>query len=286
MSSATVKSPALKRRRRLRWQRVLAYALIVLLLFIAIFPCYWLLQMSFKTGVEAFKIPPSFIFVPTLRNYADLLDTKFPLQLRNSAVVATTTTVLALVLGVPAAYALSRARFRHDRLLSLWILFSRMLPPMGLAIPFFIIYRDLKWTDTLQGLVVVYLTFSLALVIWTMRTFFDGIPRSLEEAAFIDGAGPLRTFLTVTVPLCGPGLAATAILCFLLAWNDFFFALILTRTQAMTAPVGIINFLNYEGWEWGKISAGGTVVMLPVVIFSLVVRQYLVQGLMTGAVKG
>jgi multiple sugar transport system permease protein len=115
--------------------------------------------------------------------------------------------------------------------------------------------------------------------------FFAGIPPSLEEAARIDGASVVLTFLKVSLPLSAPGLATTAILCFLFSWNDFFFSLVLTRTQAMTAPVGIINFLNYEGWEWGKIAAGGTVVMLPVILFALLVRRYLISGLLTGAVR-
>ncbi len=113
------------------------------------------------------------------------------------------------------------------------------------------------------------MTFNLSLVIWMMRPFFDQLPRSLEEAAWIDGATTWQTFLRIVLPLSAPGLAATAILCFLFAWNDFFFALILTRTEAMTAPVAVVNFMNYEGWEWGRIAAGGTMVMLPVLVFSL-----------------
>ena len=119
-----------------------------------------------------------------------------------------------------------------------------------------------------------------------MRPFYDQLPRSLEEAAWIDGATMWQGFHRIILPLSGPGLAATAILCFLFAWNDFFFALILTRTEAMTAPVAVVNFMNYEGWEWGRIAAGGTMIMLPVLIFSFLVRRYLVHGLTGGALKG
>jgi len=252
---------------------------------LTLFPFLWLLQMSFKTGVEAFQMPPSLLFTPTLNNYRDLLATRFPDFFLNSIVVSTTSTVLSIIIGVPGAYALSRARFHLQSGLYFWILSTRMAPPIGFAIPFFLVYRDLRLLDTRLGLILIYLTFSLGLVVWTMRGFFDGIPRSLEEAAYIDGGGPLQTFLQITLPLSGPGLAATAILCFLLSWNDFFYALILTRSDAMTAPVGIINFLNYEGWEWGKIAAGGSVIMFPVVIFSLLVRKYLIRGLMIGALK-
>jgi multiple sugar transport system permease protein len=148
------------------------------------------------------------------------------------------------------------------------------------------VYRHLGLLDTRTGLVIIYLTFNLSLVVWLMRSFFDATPRTLEEAAWIDGASLGQGFLRVVLPLSAPGLAATAILCFLYAWNDFFFALILTRTQAMTAPVAVVNFMNYEGWEWGKIAAGGTLVMLPVLVFSFVVRKFLVRGLMAGALRG
>ena len=130
------------------------------------------------------------------------------------------------------------------------------------------------------------LTFNLSLVVWLMRSFYDAIPRSLEEAAWIDGATLWQGFTQIILPMSGPGLAATAILCFLYSWNDFFFALILTRTEATTAPVAVVNFLNYEGWEWGKIAAGGTMVMLPVLVFSIVVRRFLISGMTAGAVKG
>ena len=147
------------------------------------------------------------------------------------------------------------------------------------------LYRNLGLIDTRIGLIAIYLTFNLSLVIWMMRTFFDGIPRALEEAAYIDGASMIKTFLRVTLPLTGPGVATTAIFCFLFSWNDFFYSLILTRSHAMTAPVAIVNFMNYEGWEWGKITAGSVVIMLPVIIFSLLVRKYLIRGLTAGALK-
>jgi multiple sugar transport system permease protein len=140
--------------------------------------------------------------------------------------------------------------------------------------------------DTRLGLVIIYLTFNISLVVWLMRSFFDACPRSLEEAAWIDGASLWQTFVRIVLPIAAPGIAATAILCFLYSWNDFFFALILTRNQAMTAPVAVVNFMNYEGWEWGKIAAGGTMVMLPVLIASVMVRRFLIQGMTAGAVKG
>ena len=265
---------------------VLIYGQTLLLLALTLFPVLWLIQLSLKVESEAFRMPPQLIFWPTLENYVALFQGKFARSFGNSLVVSVTTTLISLVLGVPAAYALSRAGFQADKGIALWVLTTRMAPPIAFAIPFFLTYRYLGLIDTLLGLMIIYLTFNLSLVIWMMRTFFDGLPRSLEEAAEIDGAGPWGAFLRITLPLAGPGLATTAIFCFLFAWNDFFFALVLTRSQAQMAPVAIVNFMNYEGWEWGKIAAGGTLIMLPVVIFSLLVRRYLIRGLTAGAIKG
>jgi multiple sugar transport system permease protein len=262
------------------------YAQTILLLALTLFPVLWLIQLSLKVESEAFRMPPQLIFWPTLDNYIALFQGKFARSFGNSLVVSVATTVISLVLGVPAAYALSRAGFQADKGIALWVLTTRMAPPIAFAIPFFLTYRYLGLIDTLLGLMIIYLTFNLSLVIWMMRTFFDGLPRSLEEAAEIDGAGPWGAFLRITLPLAGPGLATTAIFCFLFAWNDFFFALVLTRSRAQMAPVAIVNFMNYEGWEWGKIAAGGTLIMLPVVVFSLLVRRYLIRGLTAGALKG
>jgi len=266
--------------------RRLVHALALVLAALALAPFAWLLLMSFKTNAEIFRFPPRLIFEPTLDNYAALWSSEFRRSFANSLAVSLASTALALLLGVPGAYALSRWAGRGGGAITLWILASRMAPPIAFTIPYFLVYRHLELLDTLTGLVIIYLTFNLSLVIWMMRPFFDQLPRALEEAAWIDGAGPWQGFTRILLPLSGPGLAATAILCFLFAWNDFFFALILTRTEAMTAPVAVVNFMNYEGWEWGRIAAGGTMVMLPVLVFSLLVRRYLVHGLTGGALKG
>jgi multiple sugar transport system permease protein len=283
-SSETPRRPPRGPRKRLG--AALLYGQVLVLLALTLFPVLWLVQMSLKTDIEAIRMPPKLAFSPTGENYVALFKGKFARSFGNSTVVSVATTLLSLLLGVPAAYALSRAGLRTDRSIALWILTTRMAPPIAFAIPFFLAYRAVGLIDTLTGLVIIYLTFNLSLVIWMMRTFFDGLPRSLEEAAAIDGASPLSVFLRITLPLAGPGLATTAIFCFLFAWNDFFFALVLTRSKAQMAPVAIVNFMNYEGWEWGKIAGGGTMIMLPVVLFSLLVRRYLIRGLTAGAVKG
>jgi multiple sugar transport system permease protein len=269
-----------------RWWRYARYATVLTVLVLVLLPFVWLLVTSLKPNRIIFAIPPVLVFKPTLQNYVDLWDGIFPPSFLNSTVIAVSTTVLSILIGVPGAYALSRARFRHKEQLSLWILASRMAPPIAFTIPYFLAYRHAGLQDTLAGLVIIYLTFNLSLVVWMMRSFFDALPVALEEAAWIDGASMFQAFFRIVLPLSAPGLAATAILCFIYAWNDFFFALILTRTNATTATVAIVNFMNLEGWEWGKIAAGGTLVMLPVIVFSFLVRRYLVAGLAAGAVKG
>jgi multiple sugar transport system permease protein len=272
--------------RRRRRGRALSFGVSTVLLAATLFPVLWLAQISLKTDVEAMRMPPAIFFVPTLDNYAAIFQGRFARSFLNSLVVSLSTTLVGMLLGVPAAYALSRASFGRSQGLALWVLTTRMAPPIAFAIPFFLAYRWLGLIDTLSGLLIIYLTFNLSLVMWMMRTFFDGIPRSLEEAAAIDGAGPLQVFHRITLPLSGPGLATTAIFCFVFAWNDFFYALVLTRSRALMAPVAIVNFMNYEGWEWGKIGAAATMIMLPVVLFALAVRRYLIRGLTAGALKG
>jgi multiple sugar transport system permease protein len=262
-------------------QVAIALVLIVLLL-----PFLWLLQMSFKSNELILQFPPPLIFTPTLANYTSLWQSAFSASFVNSLLSASFSTAFALLLGVPAAYALSRWAARGKRALSFAILVTRMTPPIAFTIPFFLFYRWIGLLDTVTGLVLIYTSFNLPLVIWMMQPFFETVPPSLEEAALVDGAPTRTVFLKIVLPMVAPGIAATAILCFLYAWNDFFFALILTRTSARTAPVAVVNFMNYEGWEWGKIAAGGSLVMAPVLIFSLAVRRYLVSGLTAGAVKG
>jgi multiple sugar transport system permease protein len=255
-------------------------------LIVLLSPFLWLLQMSFKSNDLILQFPPPLIFKPTLENYRSLWDSAFSASFVNSLLSASFSTAFALLLGVPAAYALSRRKGRGARALSFGILVTRMAPPIAFTIPFFLFYRWIGLLDTVTGLVLIYTSFNLPLVIWMMQPFFETVPQSLEEAALVDGASTRTVFLRIVLPMVAPGIAAAAILCFLYAWNDFFFALILTRTEARTAPVAVVNFMNYEGWEWGKIAAGGSLVMAPVLIFSLAVRRYLVSGLTAGAVKG
>jgi multiple sugar transport system permease protein len=271
--------------KRRQSNRLIIQLLVVCLAMLVLAPFLWLVRMSFETNAQIFAFPPRLWFDPTIANYLALWQTEFRHSFLNSMVTSLASTTASMVVGTPAAYALSRMRRRSD-VLSLWIIASRLAPPTAFAIPYFLVYRDIDLIDTRLGLVVIYLTFNLSLVIWLMRSFFENTPRALEEVAWIDGAGFWQGLVRIVLPTAAPGLAATAILSFVFSWNDFFFALILTRSDAMTAPVAVVNFMNYEGWEWGRIAAGGTMVMLPVLVFSLVVRRFLISGLTAGAIKG
>lgn len=269
-----------------RREKIIANVAVILLAVMTLLPFLWFVIMSFKPVDQIFAGVSGLFFTPTLENYAGLVNERFVRSIWNSIVTSTVSTGLALVIGVPGAYALSRAGLKRDRTMSLLILASRMAPPVAFAIPYFLVYRTLGLLDTQLGLIIVYLTFNLALVVWLMRNFFDATPRELEEAAWIDGASLWGTFVRIVLPMSIPAVLTTGMLCFLYSWNDFFFALTLTRNSAMTAPVEVVNFMNYEGWEWGKIAAGGTLIMAPVLVFSLLMRKYLVAGMTAGAVKG
>lgn len=271
---------ARRKKWRLKGTRTLL-ALVALIVFLA--PFLWMVIMSVRPALDAFEL--TLWFTPTLEAYRALIAGNFLQPFANSLMVSVISTVFSLLLGVPAAWVLTRWRFRARRYVAQWILVTRMAPPIAFTIPFFLAWRWLGLQDTIAGLAIVYLTFNLAIVIWLMQTFFSAIPVALEEAAWMDGCPLWRSFWHISLPLVKPGLAATAILCFIFSWNDFFFALILTRTNAITAPVAIVNFLQYEGWEWSKIAASGTLVMLPVVAFTLLVRRYLVHGLTAGGIK-
>ena len=271
--------------------RALKYLLLLLSLVAALAPVYWMITISLKSEVDHFATPPPwFNFTPTLEHYYDAFVTRpFGQYLITSAVVAVGSTMCALVLGTLAAYALARFRLPYDldRKLSLWILSTRMFPAIVTAVPLFLMMRDLRLLDTKASLIIVYTAFNLPFVVWMMRGFFDEVPRDLEEGALVDGDSRLGALVRVVLPLVAPGLAATAVFCLIVSWNEFLFALVLTQTDAsMTLPVGIAGRVTQYEIKWGVMSAAGAVAMMPILIFALAMQRYLVRGLSLGAVKG
>jgi multiple sugar transport system permease protein len=271
--------------------RLLRYLAVVSATLVALAPVYWMITISLKSEVDQFAVPPRwFWFSPTLAHYREAFFARsFGQYLITSAIVAVISTMCAMLIGTLAAYALARFRFprRMNSRLSLWILSTRMFPPIVTVIPLFLMMRDVRLLNTLFSLIIVYTAFNLPFVVWMMRGFFAEVPRELEEAALVDGDSRLGALVRVVLPLVAPGLAATAVFCLIISWNEFLFALVLTQTDAaMTLPVGIAGRVTQYEIKWGVMSAAGAVAMMPILVFALAVQRYLVRGLSLGAVKG
>lgn len=257
----------------------------------ALAPVYWMLTISLKSEVDQFASPPPwFNFTPTLEHYYDaFLARGFGQYLLTSAIVAVTSTACALIIGTLAAYALARFQLplQLNQRLSLWILSTRMFPAIVTVVPLFLMMRDLRLLNTRAALVIVYTGFNLPFVVWMMRGFFADLPRDLEEAALVDGDSRIGALVRVVLPLVAPGLAATAVFCLIVSWNEFLFALVLTQTDAaMTLPVGIAGRVTQYEIKWGVMSAAASVAIIPILVFALAAQKYLVRGLSMGAVKG
>ncbi|HUB43827.1 MAG TPA: carbohydrate ABC transporter permease [Acetobacteraceae bacterium] len=267
---------------------VSVYAALIALTVVFLFPLVWIIGLSLKTRLQIFAMPPVLIWWPTFQNYASTLSSgDFLLCFWNSLVVATGAVLLSLCVGVPAAYAIARFPFRGRSVLFFGLLAMRMLPPIAVLVPMYILFSKIGLTTTRFSVVLAYTTFSLPLVVWIMRGFFEELPRELEESAWVDGATRAAAFTYVVLPLIRPGLVAVCILCLQLAWNDFLFAAVLTNNATRTLPVLMAAFSGGDtGVDWGGMTASGVLVILPVIIFSFAAQRHLVAGLSSGAVKG
>ena len=274
------------RRRRL-WT-VARVILIVLAMFITLVPVYWMVSTSLKAQVEVFTTPPTFWPEnPTLDNYVNLFTRRhLGGYILNSILIVGSAVLLSLVIGSLAGYSLARFGSRLQQNLDFWVLAPRMIPPVALVVPLFLILQQLGLINKKFGLILVYTAFNLPFVAWMMRSFFQEIPVDLEEAAMVDGAGWLRSLWDIVLPLAAPGLAATAIFSLIITYNEFFFALILTSTPAAaTLPVGTAALIGKTQTLYGEMAAAGLVAAVPLVIFALLVQRHLVRGLTMGAVK-
>lgn len=260
--------------------------LLVIIITICVFPFYWMVTTSLKTQIVALESPPVWIFDATLSNYREALFEDGVLRtLINSLVIAVSTTLLALLLGVPAAFALARFEFRGKKDLWFWFITNRMVSPIVLALPFFLIARNLGILDKHFTLVLIYLTFNLPIVIWIVTDQFRGIPYDLDEAARLEGASQFTIMRKICLPLAMPGVAVSAIFSFIFSWNELMFGLILTRSEAKTAPAMAVSFMEGYNLPYGKIMATSTLIVIPVLIFALIASKQLVRGLTMGAVK-
>lgn len=271
------------------WMTLLALALATIVM---LFPIYVIVATSFKTPIDVTSPRLNLLFQPTLDNYLALVglipsEFRFDLFLhfRNSVLAAAGSTLLAVIVGTPAAYAFARISFRGRQQGMLILLGTRLLPPIAAVIPLFLIMRSVGLLDTVFGLVIAYTTFNLPFFVWLMHSFFLDLPKELEEAAKMDGATSWQTFFRIMLPLSRPGLAASTIFCMVLSWNDFLFAVTLTGRNAPTLPLLVSGFVTDMGVSWGIMMAAGTVIVTPVLIFTLLVQRHLLRGMTAGAVK-
>lgn len=262
--------------------------IISLFLFIAFaFPFLWMVYLSLSRTGNIFSIMEVPVKELNISAYIDvIMHTEFISSLFNSLVVSLSVTGLTLIFSAPAAYAFSRFKTGRLKDISFWILILRMVPTVGIVIPFFLIAKMLGLVDTRIILILAYLSFNIPFAIWILTGFFEGIPVAMEEAAFIDGCGQWGAFIKIVIPNVIPGLIACSILTIIFSWNEFLIALVLTDINARTLPVTVSSFLTWHGTQWPKLTAAGTLVTLPVIIFSLIMQKRLVQGLTKGAIKG
>jgi multiple sugar transport system permease protein len=278
-------------------QKFFLTLLMLPILFFIFFPILWLLSASFSTQVELFSVPIHWIPLhPTLQNYLDIINPSqasssvprtFALSLLNSLKISSAVTVIAILLGSFAAYALVRIPFKLNRSIQLGIIATRMIPEVSLILPLFMIATSLQLINKPILLVLTYLSFALPYAIWMLIAFFGTIPVELEEAGRLDGCSRLGILFRIILPISGPGLVSTAMFTFLLAWDEFFYALIFTSTLASkTAPVAMSEFIGRYAVNTTGMMAGGILAALPPIILAFIFQRYIVSGMTSGAVKG
>lgn len=280
----------------IRTRRKLTNSLLFLLILLAVvlfsFPLIWIILTGFKTRLDSFRLPPAWIFTPTLQNFRDVFrgevarGVPFYQVYLNSVIVSIVATLIPLLLAALAAYGFARFNFRGREQLSLFVIGTRMLPPVAILIPIYVMMSNMRLIDNRLSLIIAYSGLNLPFATWMLRGFFMQIPRELEESAMIDGCTRLGALWRVVLPLAAPGLAATAIFSFILAWNDFQFALILTTSDAITLPVAASRFRTDEGPLWGQIGAAAGLVLLPLLVLTFALQKHIVSGLTMGSVKG
>jgi sorbitol/mannitol transport system permease protein len=250
------------------------------------FPIFWMALTSFKTELGAVQTPPSLFFVPTLENYVEVQARADYFRFAmNSVVISFGSTLLALALAVPAAYSMAFFPGKRTKDLLLWMLSTKMLPPVGVLVPIYLIFRDLNLLDTRTGLTIVDALVNLPIVVWMLFTFFKEVPKDILEAGRMDGAKPKQELRHILLPLALPGIASTGLLAVILAWNEAFWSLNLTTSSAAPLTTFIASFSSPEGLFWAKLSAASTMAIAPILVFGWMSQKQLVRGLTFGAVK-
>jgi multiple sugar transport system permease protein len=270
------------------WQRALFIVLAVVIGLWSAIPIAWMLITSLKPQEAIRTSDVVLFFTPTLENYRNLFfgGNRAGDFLVNSLLVSIISTAIALTLGSLAGYGMAHWRSRHKKDVSFWILSTRMAPIAAVIVPLFVMFRIAGLVNTIPGLILACLTFNLPFAIWLLNAFFHQVPRSIEEAAMVDGCSKMRAFWNVALPVSRPGLITTAVLCMVFAWNDYAFASSLGGPQTSTLPMAAGALVTQSGIDWGLLCALGIVIALPMLIAGLAVRRHLVTGLSLGAVTG
>lgn len=272
---------------------ILIYTVLSIAVIASILPVLWVIMLSLKSPLETMSLPPKLFFKPTLESYrmlfrgsdtTNVVDLTF--FLKNSFIVSSISTLVTMLFATLGAYSFSRYRFRGKNALSLVILATRMLPPLASAIPLFLIFQNAGLFDTHLGLISAYTAINIPFAIWMVRGFIDDVPVEIEEAAHVDGCSRLGILWKIIIPVTTPGIAASAAYTFILAWNDFALAMMLTSSNVKTMPQVVLSFLTAEGIEYGPMTAAATIALLPPIVFIIFAQKYLARGLTMGAVKG
>jgi len=256
-----------------------------LVVFVFFFPVLWMWLESLKTETQAASSPPTIFFVPTLTTFQEVLSGDFPPFFINSAIASLVSTLLVLVLGLPAAYALAIRPVKRTQDVLFFFISTRFLPFAASLVPLYLLARDLQLLDNILALILIYTTINLPLGVWLLRSFLLEIPHDLFEAARVDGASFRNEIFQIVVPLIAPGLAATSLICLIFSWNEFFYAVNFTSSVAATTPIFLVGFISGRGLFYAKLAAAATVSSLPVLLAGWIAQRQLIRGLTMGAVK-
>ena len=269
-----------------RFELIIRVILLVVFFLFFIFPIYWMVATSLKNTVDIFSIPPKWFFKISLENYWYILsdDSGFLKKIFNSSIAAILNAIFTLLLTFPAAYSMSRYKTGGINLL-MWFLSIRMIPPIVGAIPLFIIFSKLGLVDTFIALPILYIVINLPFAIWMIKSFIDEIPKEIDESAYVEGCSTTGVIIKIIIPLIKPGIFATLVFCFIMAWNEFLIAYIFTRKEAITAPVGVARFITERQILWGYITAGATLASILPIVLLIMFQKNLIRGLTLGAVK-
>ena len=263
----------------------LAHLILIISSLAILLPIVWVIRTSLANRLIAYKIPPVWFFTPTFDNFLTIFD-KYPFQeyFLNSLLISGAASIVALIIGSLAAYSIARFR-TGDPALRLSMLSTQMLPPIALVIPIFLLMNVVKLWDTFPGLILAYLSFNLPYTVWILIGFFQGIPVEIEEAAMIDGCSRIQSLVRIVLPVALPGLLSAGVFSFILNWNEFLFALVLTGRNTRTLPVAISSLWTQQGVNIGAVSAATVITILPVIILTYVIQKFLVRNLTFGAIK-